>query len=377
MDLQIVGEHRVADQIGDEAEARRRDHHRHDGEAVEPVGEVHRVAGADDDEAANNDEEPAEIEHQLLEERKRQRGRERTLAEAGPWRCRRAPRSRPRCRSRVRAGKAVVALLGDLQIIVVEADQAEAERDATARSRHRGWRDWPTAGSRPPCRTGSSARPWSACRPWSTMCDCGPSVRIGWPLPCRSRSWSMIDGPNMKTKTSAVIDRAAGAERDVAEHVEDRELVGQIDQPIEHTHQPCADASASCPAAREGREDDAFSALTMGPMREPSEPLTMTTSPARIARQHVRFERGGVLGIAAPALGGKRLPQRAHQRPAAEHQIDARWRSTGSSEAAMQRRPVGPSSSMSPSTAMRRPRGPIGAWPSKRQRRPIEAGLAL
>ena len=52
VDLQIVGEHRVAGEIGDHAEARRRDHHRHDGETVEPVGQVHRVAGADDDEGA-------------------------------------------------------------------------------------------------------------------------------------------------------------------------------------------------------------------------------------------------------------------------------------------------------------------------------------
>jgi hypothetical protein len=44
VDLQIVGEDRVADEIGDEAEGARRDHHRHDGEAVEPVREVHRIA---------------------------------------------------------------------------------------------------------------------------------------------------------------------------------------------------------------------------------------------------------------------------------------------------------------------------------------------
>ena len=38
-----------------------------------------------------------------------------------------------------------------------------------------------------------------------TRCDCGPSVRIGWPLPCSVRSLSMIIGPNRNTKTSAVI----------------------------------------------------------------------------------------------------------------------------------------------------------------------------
>ena len=39
----------------------------------------------------------------------------------------------------------------------------------------------------------------------ATMCDCGPSLRIGWPLPWNSRSRSMIIGPNMKTKSSAVM----------------------------------------------------------------------------------------------------------------------------------------------------------------------------
>ncbi len=34
---------------------------------------------------------------------------------------------------------------------------------------------------------------------------CGPSARIGWPLPCRSRNELMIIGPNMKTMTAAVI----------------------------------------------------------------------------------------------------------------------------------------------------------------------------
>ena len=37
-----------------------------------------------------------------------------------------------------------------------------------------------------------------------TRCDCGPSGRIGWPLPCLMRNLVMITGPNRKTKMSAV-----------------------------------------------------------------------------------------------------------------------------------------------------------------------------
>ena len=50
-----------------------------------------------------------------------------------------------------------------------------------------------------------------------SRCDCGPSVRIGWPLPCLSRSAAMIVGPKKNTKNKAVRRRAGGAESDVAE----------------------------------------------------------------------------------------------------------------------------------------------------------------
>ena len=63
------------------------------------------------------------------------------------------------------------------------------------------------------------------------------------------------------------------------------------------------------------------------------------------------------------------LPQRAHQRTAAEDEIDpvrdARHRQARDAVAA----PCGPSSSMSPRTAIRRPRGPTSACAEQRQRR--------
>ena len=34
---------------------------------------------------------------------------------------------------------------------------------------------------------------------------CGPSARIGWPLPCRKRSEAMMRGPKMKTISADVI----------------------------------------------------------------------------------------------------------------------------------------------------------------------------
>src|SRR6202161_4372360 len=129
VNLQIVGEHGAAGEVGDHAEARRRDHHRNDGKAVETVGEVHRIAGADDDEGGKEYEEQTEVEHHVLEKRKYQSHRDLALAEVDQGdageRGDQGFDAEPRARR-----KAVGALLLDLQIIVIEADKTEAERDA-------------------------------------------------------------------------------------------------------------------------------------------------------------------------------------------------------------------------------------------------------
>ena len=62
VDEQIVRIDEIAGEIGDEPERRRGDHHRHDGEAVEPVGQIDRIAEGDDDERAEQQETPAEID---------------------------------------------------------------------------------------------------------------------------------------------------------------------------------------------------------------------------------------------------------------------------------------------------------------------------
>ena len=48
----------------------------------------------------------------------------------------------------------------------------------------------------------------------------------------------MIGPPNRNTKTKRGDDRTAGAERDVAEDVEERDLVGKFGQPVEHRVEP-------------------------------------------------------------------------------------------------------------------------------------------
>ena len=128
VDLQIVGEDRVAGEIGDDAEARRRDHHRHDGEAVEAVGQVHRIAGADDDEGGER-------------ERRTSRDRGRTSLTKGkasevdsgsvPAQATMTQATAAMTNSMTQAepaGKAFVGLLGDLEIVVIEADQRRSRR---------------------------------------------------------------------------------------------------------------------------------------------------------------------------------------------------------------------------------------------------------
>ena len=53
-----------------------------DGQAVEPVGQVDRVRRADHDERREGEEEPAEVEQDVLEEGQRQAGTERVAGQA-------------------------------------------------------------------------------------------------------------------------------------------------------------------------------------------------------------------------------------------------------------------------------------------------------
>ena len=220
VDLQIVGEHRVAGEIGDQAEARGRDHDRHDGKAVEAVGEVHRIAGADDDEGAEDHEEPAEIQHQFLEERDRERRRGDVAAEPDQRVTggERDDRLEQQAQAAAEAGR---GLLGHFQIIVIEADEAEAERHREhdpdigierigpeqGRDHEPGQDHQPAHGGRALLGDDVRLRTVGADR-----------LALALPQP------QMIDDPGAEQEHEqrAGHDGAAGAEGDVAEHVEER-----------------------------------------------------------------------------------------------------------------------------------------------------------
>ena len=67
--LQVLGEHAVAADVGQRRERRGGDAEHADRQAVEAVGEVHRVGPADADERREQHVDPAEIRDAALEER--------------------------------------------------------------------------------------------------------------------------------------------------------------------------------------------------------------------------------------------------------------------------------------------------------------------
>src|SRR3546814_9650823 len=63
---QIIGEQRIADQIGDHREGEGGDDDRHGGKAVQPVGQVHGVAGPDDHGRREQDVEKPKLQPGVL-----------------------------------------------------------------------------------------------------------------------------------------------------------------------------------------------------------------------------------------------------------------------------------------------------------------------
>ena len=242
-DLQIIREDRVAGQVRDHAEAGGRDHDRHDRKTVETIRQVHGVAGADHDEGAKDHEEPAEIEHHVLQEGDGERGRGRIAAEphqrvAGGERNHRLDQ-KPQL-----ASEAAMRLFRHLQIIVVETDEAEAER-------HR--EHDPDIGIErvgPKQRRDDEARQdhQPAHRRRALLGDEVRGRAIGADrLAFALAQPQMIydPGTEQEHEQRARHHRPAGAEGDVAKHVEgaaeDTKTgngVGKLDQPVKHSARP-------------------------------------------------------------------------------------------------------------------------------------------
>ena len=168
-------------------------------------------------------------------------------------------------------------LLCHLEIVVIEADQSEAERDAEhdphigierigpqqCRHHEAGEDHQPTHGGRALLGNEMRLRPVGA-------------DRLALALP----DAQVVDDPGAEQEHEqcGCDHRAAGAERNVAKYIQSRYRGRCVDKPIEHSKPPYTATSSR--AALSGNRF--CNALTIAFMREPSEPLIMTASPARI-----------------------------------------------------------------------------------------------
>ena len=118
-----------------------------------------------------------------------------------------------------RPGDARGARLPHLVVIVEEPDRAEAQRHEQARPDERVATGPSTAGSTALIAVRIISPPIVGV-PRLARCVCGPSARIGWPLPWRTRSQPMNFGPMISPISSAVATAAPVRKRLVADQVE-------------------------------------------------------------------------------------------------------------------------------------------------------------
>ena len=201
--------------------------------------------------------------------------------------------------------------------------------------------------------------------PALARCVLGPSARIDW------ATWSffssrIVAGPEREREDQRRHGRHRRAEGDVAEDVERREPAGErIEQPVQHVS-----LCLGSPASR-------ATASTAGRGRCPRDALNRTTSPAARRRREQRRRFLGRVGARSRRL------RAARPRPP-PRRSSARSRPTQTSRSARPAasRPVsrcscsssGPSSSMSPRTAIRRAAG-IGR--QRLESRPHRGGIRV
>ena len=271
VDAEIGGEEQVAGEISDEAEGGGRHHDRNDGKAVEPVGQVHGIAGRHDDERPEGDEEGAEVDHVAVDEGQREAGgaggtdlHHRPAGDGG---------DRGLDDEAQAPGEALVGLLRHLEVVVVEADHAEADgheqHDPHIAARRVG----------PEQRRDDEARE-------DHQAAHGGRARLGEEVRLRAVEADRLAlallqpqrrddrRPEKEDEESSGRRRADRAERQVTEQVQRAEIAGQFGEPDEHRS---PQVTGGAPPKRSLR------AATNGPIRLPLEPFTMTTSPAPMA----------------------------------------------------------------------------------------------
>ena len=167
--------------------------------------------------------------------------------------------------------------------------------------------------------------------------ESGPSSRIGWPLPWRTRSQPMNLGPISRPMNRAVAVAAPARKRDVAEEVEHPRIAKLFCDPEKHQSFPPASASTRAASPME------------------FDPLTSTASPGPIAVARERHGRRRVGHMRHFDLPAKRFRERLHLLADQDRIIDMRRPRAARRARRGNRRCRRPSSRIAPSTAIRRP----------------------
>ena len=197
---------------------------------------------------------------------------------------------------------------------------------------------------------------------WRSM----PSLRIGWPRPCLASHPADEARAHCGDHQQRRDDRHAAAEGDVAQQIEDRDVVVVLGQPqVEQVeHQPSSRGAARSTRAATRRWPWTHGTLSPSPRRRAASaaPISSISAPASGASLLGESDRESVdrdLSSAAPRRTRRRLGRPRSRSP------DPLCAGPAS----------GPSSSMSVSTAMRRPAARRA--PSARRAEATDTGLAL
>ena len=226
---------------------------------------------------------------------------------------------------------------------------------------------------------------------------CGPSSRIGWPLPWRTRSQPMNFGPISRPMSKRGRGRRAGAEGDVAEEVEDPRDSQAVRRSRETSVFPArqrldeggkSDRVRSLDEHRVARPDRRAGERRWPPPRRAHAPISTCPAKRFRERRHLladqdriidlrRLERLGergveIVAVRRPARASRRAPRCGGRRPSRRRAPSASppsrrdWRCSFRRSAAPRR----------PSTAIRwrsprplRPPSSASARPAARDRR--------
>src|SRR5690606_17066210 len=277
VNLEIIRKDRIADEINDETKRSRGNHHRHNGEPVEPIREIDGIGGADNHQRAEQEEEPSKLDKQRLEERHGKRCLQRLT---------RHEHQRPHgnkgddeLKKKLHTARHTLRRnLRDFEIVIRKAHRAEAERHEENDPDIRIFEIRPKQDGRHEPHQNKEATHGGRTLLLDHMrLRAVFTNRLATPLLCLQQRDK--PRPEEKADEKRRYRRTARAKCDVAKDIQRRNVTCHASEPVvKHQFSPLLRRMLSPSSSPSPR-----SISTSGPMREPREPFTMTTSPGSTA----------------------------------------------------------------------------------------------